>query len=778
MKRVLFTSVLMLLLSSTAAFSQGEGIYSLDHVDGLWNSDTLNINTPIVFHIRVENNSGASVTGLTAGLEIMSPDGALWGSTAGGETGTINSSHFEQTFVNPFSITGSGADTVGFSAFRIFAPGLPDGFNDIAYTMTIGPIAASNHKKTICLDSCYFPPAGSWKWSTTAGDKFPDWSGPHCYVVFDPSAPSVSNLVITPDSLHFVGTAGATAPAPQAFDIASDGAPLSFTLDEDADWIVPSPILGTTPRTINVSINNIGVPSGFYQDTITVVAGDADNSPREVIVTMELLEPPAVISVDPGAFFFNGIAGGSNPADKIMTVTNDGGSVLDWTVSSSSAWLSLSPAFGTDSGDVTLSVDITGLGFDTYYDTIVVSDPLATNDPVLVPVTLSVGSDLPIIEIDTLFRVVTVPTGVTSIPPRTFEISNGGAGNLTFTLSENSSRILSMTPSSGSATQVVSVGFKVTSGTDGDSFFDTVWVDSPEAINSPVPVVFNLKFTSAPPQILATIDTIKFTVFECDMGANVYMPTTFFSISNFGGGFDPVEVFLQYESDYLTLDHESGFTPMFVLATAKDVQLPLGTYYDTIIVNAPVAINSPDTIIVEFVMSPGVVDPEIFLGKDSYTIPTQENSGPTPQAILEILNKFGGCMEWETTEAIPWLYPDASTGNVPGSFNFNLNSTGYPLGEYTDTFFVEALDATNSPQPVSVTMQVWRFHGDWDWNGDINILDLVANVDYLFGGGPDPLPEKAVGSLNCDRFIDIVDLTIFVSYLWEGGDIPCGNPYK
>ncbi len=765
------------MLSSTSVFAQGQGAYSLDHVDGLWNSDTLNINTSIVFHIRVENDAEASATGITAGLEIMSPDGALWNTTTGAETGAINATHFEQTFINSFSITGSGADTIGFSGFRIFAPGIPDGFNEIAYTMTIGPIAASNHKKTICLDSCYFPPAGTWKWSTTGGDRFPTWSGPHCFVVFDPSAPQESNLILTPDSLHFSGTAGSSSPTPQSFQVTSDGVPLSFTLTEDADWIVLSPIQGTTARTINVMVNSIGLAAGFYQDTILVEAVEADNSPQQVIISLELVEPPPVISVDPSVFFFNGIAGGSNPADKIMTITNGGGSILNWSVTSSSGWLSLMPMAGTDSGGVTLSVDITGLGFDTFYDTIVVSDPFATNDPVLVPVTLSVGSDLPIIEIDTLFRVVTVPVPTSTIPPRTFTISNGGAGNLTYTLTETSPRILTTTPASGSATQEVSVDFKVTSGSDGDSFFDTIWVHSPEAINSPVPVVFNLKFTSTPAQIIATIDTIRFMVFECDMGANVYMPTQFFAITNYGGD-DPVKVYLEYESDFLTLDYDSGFAPMFVMATANDIQLPLGTYYDTIIVNAPTAINSPDTIFVRFDMSAGISDPEIFLSVDNYTVPTQENSGPTPEVLLEILNRFGGCMEWTIDETIPWIYPNITEGNVPGSFDFNLNSAGFPFGQYTDTFLVEAVEGTNSPQTVTVTMQVWRFHGDWDYNAEINIIDLVANVDFLFASGPLPEPELVVGDLNCDHRIDITDLTYFVEYLWGGGDIPCGNPYK
>jgi hypothetical protein len=174
-----------------------------------------------------------------------------------------------------------------------------------------------------------------------------------------------------------------------------------------------------------------------------------------------------VIGVDPEQFYFNAVAGEADPDDKILTITNIGGSTLDWTVYNTESWLSLSPIFGGDLGHVTVSVDITGLPFGDYVDTIVVTDPNATNSPVKVPVFLSVGSDLPIIEVDSLFNYVIVPTGLPSIPPWTITIRNGGAGGMSFWLEEDSPRLFTLTPSSGVAPQDVEVGFKITGGTAG-----------------------------------------------------------------------------------------------------------------------------------------------------------------------------------------------------------------------------------------------------------------------------------------------------------------------
>ena len=223
----------------------------------------------------------------------------------------------------------------------------------------------------------------------------------------------------------------------------------------------------------------------MYADTIEVVSADAANSPQHVVVTLTVEPPSPEIAVEPDEFFFNAIAGGDNPAPKILTITNVSASVLNWTVSNSTTWLSLAPTSGVDSGDVTLTVDITGLAYDEYYDTIVVSDPAAGNDPVLVPVNLSVGSDLPIIATDSADYTVIVDIPKATIPNRIIHILNTGAGTLNFWLTDESPRIGRLDPDSGTAPQAVEITFKVIAGSDGDDYYDTLWVHSNEAINSP-----------------------------------------------------------------------------------------------------------------------------------------------------------------------------------------------------------------------------------------------------------------------------------------------------
>ena len=600
----------------------------------------------------------------------------------------------------------------------------------------------------------------------------PVWTGAERHR--DTSCAAPANLLIAPDSLHFEGVEGGASPTPQTFSINSDNVALDFTLVESIPWIVPSPTLGTTPTTVNLIPNSVGLSAGSYIDSIRVNSPGAANSPQYVVVTMTLEPPPPLISVSPTSFTFNAIAGTTNPDSKILTITNTGGSILNWTTSHTESWLTLTPASGTDSTDVDVAVDITGLPFGTYYDTIVVSDPNATNSPKRVPVQLSVASDLPVIAVDSAFNYIVVDGPPA---PRTIHIRNEGAGSMNFWVEESSSRILSTSPASGTAPEDVVVSFKVTTGTIGDDDYDTLWVYSDEAINSPFPVVFRFHYTDDPAWMSIPTDTAVLTLYECEMGVRAQNPATTFSVINSGGD-DPMTFQITGESDLFSIQVLSYTAPSNITLLANYLDLPLGDYYDTLIFYAEKSIPAYDTVIVHYEVIEATETPKIWVSNYSYTIPAQENGGPIPSVAFQIRNENGGCMPWSIEEDIPWMFPEDTAGLNPASLALGINPAGYTLGEYPDSFTVIAPTASNSPGKVRMRLQVWRFHGDCDWNGRININDMTYLVAYLFKSGPLPRPTRFVGDLNCNKFININDLTYFVDYFFKDGPIPCGNPYK
>ena len=101
---------------------------------------------------------------------------------------------------------------------------------------------------------------------------------------------------------------------------------------------------------------------------------------------------PPTIGYSPANLSFTATQGGSNPANQTLSITNTGGGTLNWSVSDDATWLNLSPLSGSDSGTVTLSVDITSLVADTYNANLTIAATGSTNSPVNIPVTLTVNA--------------------------------------------------------------------------------------------------------------------------------------------------------------------------------------------------------------------------------------------------------------------------------------------------------------------------------------------------------------------------------------------------
>ena len=154
------------------------------------------------------------------------------------------------------------------------------------------------------------------------------------------------------------------------------------------------------------NVESVFIPAGVSGAfTVTVVAtniagdgvpGNADTTDQDfalVIYNGTAGAPPGpTIGVSPTSFNFTATAGGANPANQSLSITNTGGGSLSWTASANQPWLTVSPASGTAPSTVTVSVNITGLAAGTFSGAITISATGATNTPVTVPVTLTVNA--------------------------------------------------------------------------------------------------------------------------------------------------------------------------------------------------------------------------------------------------------------------------------------------------------------------------------------------------------------------------------------------------
>jgi serine protease len=96
-----------------------------------------------------------------------------------------------------------------------------------------------------------------------------------------------------------------------------------------------------------------------------------------------------VIGASPLYLGFTTHQGDPNPPSQSIAIANPGGGTLNWSVSSSVAWLHVNPANGQGSGNVTVSVDTTGFSPETpHTGSITISAAGAANSPVTIPVTV------------------------------------------------------------------------------------------------------------------------------------------------------------------------------------------------------------------------------------------------------------------------------------------------------------------------------------------------------------------------------------------------------
>lgn len=601
------------------------------------------------------------------------------------------------------------------------------------------------------------------------------WTGKK--VIHDPDYVPPSTMAVSVDTLFFSSVFGQPSPPSQTFNITSTPNPVPFTVTENASWLLKSPAVGNTPAVINVSTNVTALPIGNYFDSLIVESTNATNSPKIVYVKLAIIAPPPQIKVTPSALFFSAVVGGSNPASKNLIIKNNApGSVLNWTLVHAQSWLTLSPMSGVDSNTVVASVDITGLTFGTYYDTIVVTDPAASNNPQKVPVSLQMGSNLPILQADSGHYFFVVSLDELILFSRSINITNGGIGSLDFKLTEDANRIFYVTPDTGSAPQQVTVQYKISTAFNGQEVTDTIWATSAQAVNSPYPIVITLRFVDVPANIGLTTDTVKLTTYECQQGGGNVLPQKTFTVQNAGGD-DPMAVRLVHSSDFFSLNTDSGYAPINFRVTAKFPDTALGTYYDTILVTAKNAINNPRIVIVKYDRLAGTEPPVMVVNKTSWAFPYREDSGPSQFLGLSITNSKPGCMPWNIVEDVPWLFPTKDTGNVPADVGAIADAPGYSLGIYKDTVQIFGQGAVNSPWIIPVELRVWKLRCDVDWDGHVDISDVVGLIAYSYFDGPSPQPTFLVGDCDCDDLVDIADITRLIDYAYFGGPVICTNPY-
>ncbi len=696
--------------------------------------------------------------------------------------------HSSDITLDSVSYVGSRIDYVGTKPITIYAPEQTVVFGAIIFFEANIP-AGSGLLATLHFD---IPPGTADQMiavdSTTKESASVLFTNPNSssFVPFvesgyiqvgEPQIPAHIDFSVT--SMDFDGTVGFPSPPSQQLMISNTGdGTFDWVATTTSGWLSSVPDFGTAGLSfVGINANTSGLAEGVYYDTVIVTSAEADNSPQILPVTLTMTKLPPVIVADPTSFSVSGVQGGANPSDRILNIsTSVAGSDLNWSVTNNEGWLSLSPASGMPPDPVTLSFDITGLSFGYYYDTVVVSDPNAINSPVLVPITLQIVSDLPVMEIDPPELTIVGQIGVNPAP-RSVYISNSGEGTLTYEVMESSELISNVVPLSGTAPSNIFFTFE-TDTLDFGTYYDTVTITSPEAINSPQQVVIKYLILSNPANLYIIPASIAMNYYECWQGVGASPVVKNFQIQNLGGGSMTWEA--SVKSDWLSLFQESGVGDLVNSVGLTEVvdDLPVGTYVDTVTVSSNIAMNSPKKIEVVLNIIEGTETPELQFNQAVINIPAQEVFGVLLgelASVGEVVNVEAGCMDYWVEEDVPWLTIIDSVGEAPIVLRAALDVGSYTFGTYPDSIFIHSSSATNSPIRVDVSMLVWRMHGDHDWNNFIHVGDAVQMIHHIFRHGPAAMPEPYVADTNCDFFVDVSDVVVLINYIFRYGNKPCGN---
>jgi len=182
--------------------------------------------------------------------------------------------------------------------------------------------------------------------------------------------------------LTFTQVAGGTAPAGQTIAVTGTPGALSFTVagstQSGGNWLAATPVSGTTPATLTVSVNGSTLAVNQYTGKVFITSPGAVGSPIEVPVILNVV-PPAVLATAPTALNFAYTIGQGAAAAQSLAISATGttGAVPFTTQvqydGTANQWLAVNPATGTTPATLQVSISPAGLTAGTYNGRVVIS---------------------------------------------------------------------------------------------------------------------------------------------------------------------------------------------------------------------------------------------------------------------------------------------------------------------------------------------------------------------------------------------------------------------
>jgi hypothetical protein len=208
-------------------------------------------------------------------------------------------------------------------------------------------------------------------------------SGNYAYAAVSSSGLYILDIS-TPSSPTLVGTYNT---AGEAFNVYVSGN-YAYVADYESGLQIIDVSNPSSP-TLAASYDTPGTATGVYASGNYVYVADGVSGKLIILAATDASITPE-ISLNRTVLYFGAEYSGERTGAQYVLIENSGEGNLKWSASVDQSWLSCSPTSGINSGEVSVSVDTTGLSPGTYTGAVTVADPLAINSPQRVAVTLKV----------------------------------------------------------------------------------------------------------------------------------------------------------------------------------------------------------------------------------------------------------------------------------------------------------------------------------------------------------------------------------------------------
>jgi uncharacterized protein (TIGR03437 family) len=295
-------------------------------------------------------------------------------------------------------------------------------------------------------------------------------------------------LSLTPTTLTFKQASGGTPPQPQNVTVGSLGAPLNWAATAytsgSVQWLTVAPS-GTTPGTLQVSVDASALPVGSYSGTVIVTSTTpfAGNSPTSMTVTVNV--NAGTVSTSPTGLTFTQVQGGPAPPSQGLTVQGTPGAI-SFTAAGSSITTGLTVSVSPNSGRSPQTIQVTAnagsLSPGTYSGVVTITAANADGSPLSVPITINVLTPHNLSVSPTTVNVV-APVGSTTPQTQTVIVGSAG-GSVPYSVNvAGGAPWFNVTPTSGNTPAPLAVTVNPIGLTAG-AYSTTFTVSSPNAISA------------------------------------------------------------------------------------------------------------------------------------------------------------------------------------------------------------------------------------------------------------------------------------------------------